>query len=169
MKSRIPSFVTDLLSFDIGSLQTSLLSVINRSYIWILTLTVFISCQNKEQPKVIDLNGVWHFSTVNTVSEEDFLTKQTTVDWDTLAAPANWDTRDRYSNYRGGKAFYKRDLEIPPQGLKGKQLVLQFDAVYQTSKVWLNGKFLGEHIGGYTPFEFNISDLVNYGGQTSSW
>lgn len=155
--------ITDLLSFDIGSLQTSLLSVINRSYIWILTLTVFISCKNKEQPKVIDLNGTWQFSTANTVSEEDLLTKQTAIDWDTLAVPANWDTRERYSTYRG-KAFYKRDLEIPI-GLKGKQLLLQFDAVYQTAKVWLNGKLLGEHIGGYTPFEFNISDLVDYGGQ----
>ncbi len=42
------------------------------------------------------------------------------------------------------------------------KVLLKFGAVDYKAAVWLNGKYLGEHIGGFSPFSFDITDHVNY-------
>ncbi|NJB37774.1 glycoside hydrolase family 2 protein [Croceivirga sp. JEA036] len=126
-----------------------------------LGLFAFCACKQASVPKQIALNGTWEFSIKKDLSEDSIIADPSQIAWDTLAVPANWDTRERYSAYRG-KAYYHRKIKIP-RTVQGKQLLLQFDAVYQTAEVWCNGKKLGKHVGGYTPFEFNITDLVQYG------
>ena len=42
-----------------------------------------------------------------------------------------------------------------------RAVLLRFGAVDWSCRVWLNGFFLGEHEGGYTPFEFDLTDLLN--------
>jgi len=58
--------------------------------------------------------------------------------------------------------WYRRLFEVP-QRMKGKRLLLHFGAVDWLARVWLNGHFLGQHRGGYTPFCFEITDLVREG------
>ena len=41
--------------------------------------------------------------------------------------------------------------------------ILHFDGVDQIAKVYLNDIYLGEHIGGYLPFEFEITDIIHEG------
>ena len=66
-----------------------------------------------------------------------------------------------------GKARYEKKLEIPAT-MKGKQLRLEFEAVYHDAIVYVNGKNAGSHIGkGYTPFKIDITKLVNYGEENS--
>ena len=48
-------------------------------------------------------------------------------------------------------------------GLERPAVRLQFDAVNYFSEVWLNGQPVGDHEGGYTPFEFDVTDLLDYG------
>lgn len=55
--------------------------------------------------------------------------------------------------------FYKRTFSIPQNFNKGK-LILHFGAVDQIAKVFVNGNFVGEHIGGYTPFSFDITNFI---------
>lgn len=132
-------------------------------YCYLFFLLTFCACHEKTVPKNIPLNGIWNFSAQQHLTDALVIKNPSQISWDTLAVPANWDTRKRYSTYRG-KAYYHRKITIPKY-VKGKQLVLQFNAVYQTAQVWLNGEKLGQHIGGYTPFEFNITDLVHYNGE----
>ena len=94
----------------------------------------------------------------NDLNEKDII-KASFSEWDTIKVPGNWDTRKRYSEYVG-KGYYQKEFSIPTSW-KNKQIRLQFDAVYETAKVWLNGQLLGKHVGGYTPFEFNITDKIN--------
>lgn len=115
---------------------------------------LFSSCEKATNR--ISLNGQWFFVASNELSENDVVTGKT--DWDTLTVPGNWDTQKEYSEYVG-KGYYKRNVKIPASWKNG-QVRIKFDAVYETSKVWLNGELLGEHLGGYTPFEFNISDKI---------
>jgi beta-glucuronidase len=42
-------------------------------------------------------------------------------------------------------------------------LRLRFEAVFYLARVWLNGQYLGEHEGGYTPFEFDVSSIIEPG------
>lgn len=57
--------------------------------------------------------------------------------------------------------WYERTFTVPTD-MTGKRL-LHFGAVDYIAEVWLNGQFLGTHEGGYTPFTFDISDLVTPG------
>ncbi|MBO4340452.1 MAG: hypothetical protein J5835_03350, partial [Bacteroidales bacterium] len=59
--------------------------------------------------------------------------------------------------------WYRTDF-IVPDGWKDRVL-LHFDAVDWKSEVWLNGERLGEHTGGYTAFEYDITDLISDGRQ----
>lgn len=51
--------------------------------------------------------------------------------------------------------FYKTKFYIPKEYTKDK-IILHFGAVDQIAEVYLNGKFVGRHVGGFLPFEFDI-------------
>ncbi|WP_166461112.1 glycoside hydrolase family 2 protein [Flavicella sediminum] len=112
----------------------------------------------------LSLNGTWNFLANNDIQETEVLHANYST-WDQMSVPGNWDSENKYSNYVG-KGYYQKNITIP-QAWKGKQVRLKFDAVYETSKVWLNGELLGTHKGGYTPFEFNISKNASYGAINS--
>jgi len=57
---------------------------------------------------------------------------------------------------------YRRVFTIP-SSFDGKKIFLHFGAVDQTCRVSLNGEILGEHAGGYTPFSFDITDVLKDG------
>jgi hypothetical protein len=58
--------------------------------------------------------------------------------------------------------WYRRQFQVPAT-LRGKRLLLHFGAVDYTARVWLNGQFLGEHHGGYTPFAFEVTSGLRDG------
>ena len=53
------------------------------------------------------------------------------------------------------RLWYRRTFTAPP--LKGKRLLLHFGAVDWRAEVWVNGKAVGKHEGGYDPFTFDIT------------
>ena len=56
---------------------------------------------------------------------------------------------------------YKKQLFIPKE-YKGKKIYLDFEGVMTYAKVYTNGKFVGEHKGGYTPFSIDITEVVRF-------
>ncbi|MFC1569014.1 glycoside hydrolase family 2 protein [bacterium] len=75
-----------------------------------------------------------------------------------LHVPGDWNSQDDRLYYYEGTVWYKKDFDYDLKS--NRRLFLYFGAVNYDSKVYLNGKFLGEHIGGFTPFNFEITDLV---------
>ena len=59
--------------------------------------------------------------------------------------------------------WYRKSFVIPQSDL-GKRISIQFDGIFRDSQVWVNGFYLGEHHSGYTGFEYDITDYLNYGG-----
>lgn len=57
-------------------------------------------------------------------------------------------------------AWYKRTLTVP-ESWKGRRIVLNFEAADYQTTVWINGKKVGEHFGGYTPFSFDLTDYLD--------
>ena len=49
-----------------------------------------------------------------------------------------------------------------PAAAKGAQLYLEFDGVYRSSDMWLNGCFLGHHSSGYTSFRYRIDNATGF-------
>ena len=59
--------------------------------------------------------------------------------------------------------WYRKDIEIPASWA-GKRVILHFGAVDYKSKLYVNGKYVGSHRGGYTSFSFDITDKLTEGG-----
>ena len=60
------------------------------------------------------------------------------------------------------RLWYRRFF-TPGDDFNGKRAILHFDAVDWQCSVWVNGKLVGEHTGGYNPFSFDITDVLNSG------
>lgn len=60
--------------------------------------------------------------------------------------------------------WYRRRMAVPAS-MRGLRKLLHFGAVDYRADVWLNGQYLGSHEGGYTPFAFDVTDLLR--GHTS--
>jgi len=78
-----------------------------------------------------------------------------------LRVPGDWNTQDKELFRYEGSVWYHR--EFTADKLRGKNYVLYFEAVNYIAKVYLNGEFLGEHEGGFTPFQFDVNDVLKDG------
>ncbi|MDR0544059.1 MAG: beta galactosidase jelly roll domain-containing protein [Odoribacteraceae bacterium] len=76
----------------------------------------------------------------------------------TMDIPSDWNMQDEKLFFYEGTVWFKRDFKIAKQ--EGKRYLLYFGAVNYSAKVWVNGKKAGEHEGGYTPFNFDVTGLV---------
>lgn len=71
--------------------------------------------------------------------------------------------QSKLSEYKGevlDEMVYEKTFNLP-SGFDAGRILLHFGAVDQIATVWINGKKIGEHIGGYLPFYFDITDAIN--------
>ena len=64
-------------------------------------------------------------------------------------------------NYQG-EIWYRKHF-TPDEAWKNKQLFLHFEAIMGKSKIWVNGKLLKEHFGGFLPVIVDVSSALNFG------
>ncbi len=81
--------------------------------------------------------------------------------WEAATVPHTWNTLKAYAGYEG-TAWYRLTFRCPLRAGEGC-VRLKFDAVFYLARVWLNGEYLGEHEGGYTPFEFDVRGQIRAG------
>jgi len=76
----------------------------------------------------------------------------------TLQVPGDWNTQRESLLFYEGSVWYERsfDYAVPA----GRRLFLHFGAANYLATVYLNGEELGRHEGGFTPFDFEITDRV---------
>jgi beta-glucuronidase len=75
--------------------------------------------------------------------------------------PQSFVTLSPEMRHYSGLVWFQRRFTAHPQ--PGKRAFLRFGAVDYRAKVWLNGKFLGEHEGGFTPLAFEVTSLIRDG------
>ena len=79
--------------------------------------------------------------------------------------PHTWNAQDALGgkhDYKRGIGNYTKKIFIRPEW-QGKRLFLRFEGANCVSNVFVNGKHIGEHRGGYGAFVFEITDKVEYG------
>lgn len=77
----------------------------------------------------------------------------------TATLPQAWIGHDPTLRYYQGLMWYQRRFDAP--ALKpGQRAFLRFEAANYTAKVFLNGKAVGEHEGGFTPFSMEVTDTL---------
>ena len=79
--------------------------------------------------------------------------------------PHTWNAVDALSgrtDYKRGLGHYERRLFVPA-GWEGQRLYLRFEGANSVADLFVNGRHVGQHRGGYGAFVFEITDYVNYG------
>ncbi len=79
----------------------------------------------------------------------------------TMRVPGDWNTQDEQLFLYEGTVWLKRDFNYMPRN--GQRALLYFGAVNYEAIVYVNGKKAGRHVGGFTPFCFDVTDLVKEG------
>jgi beta-glucuronidase len=78
----------------------------------------------------------------------------------TLLVPGDWNSQKEKLFFYEGTLWYKKSFDIPNYD-PSKRYYLHFGAVNYRADVYVNGKKLGTHKGGFTPFNFEMSGKVN--------
>lgn len=76
----------------------------------------------------------------------------------TLIVPGDWNTQDERLLFYEGTIWYKKTFDSNREG--NKRIFVYFGAANYHSIVYLNGEKIGEHTGGFTPFNFEITDKL---------
>ena len=105
--------------------------------------------------EVYSLNNGWRFFYADENSSDGAREVELPHTW-------NIDAFVGSGSYRQTLANYRRELFIPSEW-KGKRLFLRFHGVQNVADVFVNGRHVGDHYGGYTAFTFEITDHVAYG------
>ncbi|HEX4350478.1 MAG TPA: glycoside hydrolase family 2 TIM barrel-domain containing protein, partial [Verrucomicrobiae bacterium] len=81
--------------------------------------------------------------------------------WQAVSLPHNWGWEDAQAGkeYYRGPGWYRRDLAVTVQS--GKRYFLRFEAASLVADVYLNGKLMGEHRGGFGAFCYEVTKTLS--------
>lgn len=99
------------------------------------------------------LNGTWEFS-----FEEPVFDREILVPFCYQSEKSGIGEMEDHKT-----VWYRRKVALEKEKLKGKHLLLKFGAVDSEARVWINGQYAGEHRGGYSSFEMDITSFVKAG------
>ncbi|HEV7645864.1 MAG TPA: glycoside hydrolase family 2 TIM barrel-domain containing protein [Pyrinomonadaceae bacterium] len=140
--------------------------ILSAGFVFLLTLTYFnlsVVSQTLPSRTKTSLNPNWRFVKGDPAGAEKREFDDGT--WESVGLPHTWNAEDPWDDepgYYRGTAWYRRELPIA-KTLKNKRLFLYFEGANQVADVYVNGRKAGTHIGGYTAFSFDITDLVEAG------
>ena len=112
--------------------------------------------------KTISLDGTWDVVFDDTESLKPDCFRKGRRKTHQVAVPGVW---EQVRPFYDGVGFYRRTFDLPASALAGdRRLRLKFGAVNYFAEVFLNGRKLGQHEGGYTPFVFDITGAAQAKG-----
>ncbi len=116
-----------------------------------------------ERANWINLNGYWdfEFDTTNQGEAEEWAKSGKKFN-SKILVPFPWGSPLSEVENLGDIAWYKRKISIPEEW-SGKRVFLVVGASDWLTKGWIDGQPVGEYQGGYTPFEFELTDHTSYG------
>ena len=110
----------------------------------------------------INLNGYWDFTFDEAVADSCMAASATQGMDKKILVPFPWGSPLSEVENEGDVAWYSREISVPVEWA-GKRVFLVVGASdFETSCIF-EGEELGTHRGGYTPFEFELTDLVKFG------
>ena len=137
--------------------------------------------QNAQAYESVSLNGDWNY--IVDVQEEGYYDyrmnpmrngffinakpqrPEDLIEYDfdkspTMQIPSDWNTRDERLFFYEGTVWFKKSFNV---SLSPLRYLLYFGAVNYDCHVWVNGKKAGHHIGGFTAFNYDVTDLLKEG------
>jgi len=139
--------------------------IITAIYILILMLissefTVTLAGTDNLRQK-INFNNEWKFILGDQQGAEAVTYNDT--HWDAIGLPHSFSIPYFLSDkFYVGYGWYRKHFDVPAKW-SGKRLFLEFEGAFQDAEVFVNGKIVGRHLGGYTGFYLDITDAVKRG------
>lgn len=116
-------------------------------------------------PLTVSLGGAWDFCLDpegRGESQQWFVNPDTAGSWQQVTVPHTWQVVPSHAEYFG-KAWYRKDFFVPASWHQST-VRIEFEAVYHSARVWLNGRPAGEHLGkGYTAFFLDLTPSLRAG------
>ena len=110
----------------------------------------------------INLNGPWAFTFQAQTAKQALADGDLSDFQEQITVPFPWGSKLSGVPDEGDRGWYGRQITVP-EAWKGKRIFLVIGASDWKTEAWLNGQPLGVHQGGYTPFEFELTDKLEYG------
>jgi hypothetical protein len=80
--------------------------------------------------------------------------------WNTVGLPHSFSLPYfLWSQFYTGYGWYRKHFTVPAEW-SGKRVYLEFEAAFQDAQVYVNGQLIGEHLGGYTGFSYDITSAI---------
>ena len=107
----------------------------------------------------LSLNGEWEFH--RDPAGTATIAELPDASWgENITVPFAWETEVSGVGAQWlSFGWYRREVSLPAEW-KGQRTILHFGAVHHAATVWANGKEVGGHEGGYTPFELDVTEAV---------
>lgn len=118
--------------------------------------------QQSATRELINLDGLWRFALDSAAVSEPWAT---TLDTNLEAAvPASYNDLfiDPQIRNHVGWVWYQRTFRVP-RGWDGERIFIRLDAATHEGKIFVNDALVASHVGGYLPFEADITDHVAAG------
>ncbi|MFF2299649.1 beta-glucuronidase [Arthrobacter sp. NPDC058127] len=112
--------------------------------------------------ELMSLDGLWRFALDATAGDEPWReTLRTELE---APVPSSYNDvfADRDIRDHVGWAWYQRTVRVP-RGWAGERIKIRADAATHEGKIFVNDALVAEHVGGYTPFEADVTSLVDAG------
>lgn len=130
-----------------------------------IALTSLISaCQNHDKKVELasetNFNSDWQFAKSDKAS--DLVSGIALTGWEKVQLPHTTRIEELVvKNQWQGDAWYKKNITATP-GWKNKKIFVRFDSAMNAAEVFLNGKKIGSHLGGYLPFTVDLSSDLKF-------
>ena len=111
-----------------------------------------------ESRLVMDLSGTWDFRLDNGNGFAQKWYDKPLPEPEQMPVPASYNDLKEDVDFRDhcGYVFYQKRFSFPKHLFEHQRIVLRCEAVTHFARVYLNGKEIGTHLGGFLPFEFEI-------------
>ena len=137
-------------------MKTKALSLIG---IFLCAFSFNIISQNIRTKQII--NREWKFILADVANAEsiDFNDSE----WENIHLPHSFSLPYfMWNSVYQGYGWYRKEVDIPVDW-KNKNINLEFEGAFIEKEVYINGKYVGKHVGGYTGFNFDITRYLQTG------
>lgn len=134
----------------------SCMTIFRKGIVFLLSLLLIRGLSAQSIRIVLPFNTGWQFSLKEIPKEES--------GWKLVTIPHTYNKDDMQDvkGYYAGDAYYRKIFQIP-DSLKDKRVFLRFEGVGSVAEIFVNGKYITQHKGGFTAFAFEITNLIHLG------
>jgi len=138
--------------------------IFNVSLVFLMIVNYSCTVKQNDKGQKINFNTNWQFkidekSNINTVDDTD---NTDFITWEKVNLPHTPKIEPLIVNNQWqGNSWYKKEFDLS-DNQKNKKLFLKFEAAMNIAEVWVNGKKLAEHYGGYLPFVVDFTAVAKF-------